>query len=39
MYRYGTSQYQGFSKPKKSFGSHFFGSSKKPYGYKVRTGP
>ena len=35
LYRYGTNQYQSFSKPKKSFGSYLFGSSKKPYGYKV----
>jgi len=33
--RYGTSQYQSFSKPKKSFGSYLFGGSKKPYGYKT----
>lgn len=33
--RYGTNQYQSFSKPKKSFGSYLFGSSKKPYGYKT----
>jgi len=33
--RYGTNQYQSFSKPKKSFGSYLFGGSKKPYGYKT----
>jgi len=32
---YGMSQYSSFSKPKKSFGSYMFGSSKNKYGYKT----
>ena len=32
---WGVNQYSGFSKPKKSFGSHLFGSKKKSYGYKT----
>ena len=32
---FGVSQYSGFKKPKKSFGSHLFKGSKKRYGYKT----
>ena len=32
---FGVKQYSGFSKPKKSFGSHLFGKTGKSFGYKT----